>query len=192
MKAPRRKLSLEEVLDAYTVEKNVGRETLERYLEAYAEYAVELVDFSRERSRFSVQINEPLGREDTALIDKAWKRYLAATSRPAVDVFAAFSVDELRDIANRLGVPRQILAAFREGRVIVESVPRRFLSGLANALKTEVELLTQAATQSSLIFARSHKADVKPASDSRVTFDQLLIEAGVPEEKRGVLLKEDD
>ena len=43
--------SREDVLDAFAVEPNHERNTLERYLRDYPQYAAELVDLSRELSR---------------------------------------------------------------------------------------------------------------------------------------------
>jgi len=40
--------------------------------------------------------------------------------------------------------------------------------------------------------ARSYKADGKPSIGDQVTFEQALIEAGVPAEKRASLLAEAD
>jgi hypothetical protein len=40
--------------------------------------------------------------------------------------------------------------------------------------------------------ARSYKADGKPTASDQVTFEQVLIDAGVPAEKRAGLLAEAD
>jgi hypothetical protein len=40
--------------------------------------------------------------------------------------------------------------------------------------------------------ARSYKADGKPSIGSQATFEQALIDAGVPAEKRAALLAEED
>ena len=155
--------SRDDVLDAFAVEQDIGRETLERYLRDYPQYAAELVDLSRELSRVIVEDDEPLSAEDLALVDAAWRRHLEATPMPIVDPIAALSVAESRTIARDLGVPRQIITAFRERKVIVASVPRRFLAHLASAVNSTVE-----AIESALAFpppqspARSYKADEKP------------------------------
>jgi hypothetical protein len=43
--------SRESVLDAFAIESEPGRSTLERYLRLYPEYAGELIDLSRAQSR---------------------------------------------------------------------------------------------------------------------------------------------
>lgn len=185
--------SRDDVLDAFAVEQDIGRETLERYLRDYPQYAAELVDLSRELSRVIVEDDEPLSAEDLALVDAAWRRHLEAAPMPIVDPIATLSVAESRTIARDLGVPRQIITAFRERKVIVASVPRRFLAHLASAVNSTVE-----AIESALAFpplqspARSYKADERPRTETPVTFEQLLIDAGVPEEKRALLMADDD
>ena len=136
--------SRDDVLDAFAIEKDIGRETLERYLQDYPQYAAELVDLSRELSRVIVEDDEPLSAEDLALVDAAWRRHLEAAPMPIVDPIATLSVAESRTIARDLGVPRQIITAFRERKVIVASVPRRFLAHLASAVNSTVEVIESA------------------------------------------------
>ena len=193
MKPSASRLPLEEVLDAYAVEKDTGRRTLERYLEEYPEYAGKLIDLSRELSRSIPETRQPLSVEETGYINTAWTQHVNAAPKPLADVFAAFSVVELRDIASKLGVPRQILSAFREGKVALKSVPRRFLKRMADCLNFNLEPLTRAlAAQTGLRLARSYKADLKPETEGCVTFEQLLIDADVPEKDRAILMSEDE
>lgn len=187
------KPSREDVLDAFAVESDTGRNTLERYLRDYPEFAAELVDLSRELSRVLVEDEEPLSAEDESLIKVAWQRHMEAASRAISDPLAALSVAELREVARSLDVPRQVVTAFRERRVIVGSVPRRFLARLAATVNSTVDLLTSAlALQPTPSLARSYKSDSKPGADAPVTFERLLIDAGVPGEKRAQLMAEDD
>lgn len=117
----------EDVLDAFSVELRPDGETLERYLRAYPDYAEDLVDLSRELSRDLCDDEAPLSVEDRALIDAAWRRHAADPAPKVVaDPFAALSTDDLREVARQLDVPRQIVTAFRERRVILSSVPPTF------------------------------------------------------------------
>ena len=185
--------SREDVLDAFAVEQDVGRKTLERYLRDYSQYAAELVDLSRELSRVIVEDEKPLSAEDLALVDSAWRRHLEAAPGPIIDPISALSVAESREIAKYLGIPRQVVTAFRERRVIVASIPRRFLARLAAAVNSTVESVESAlALQPSPSLARSYKADEKPRNESPVAFERLLIDAGVSEEKRALLMADDD
>lgn len=183
--------SKHDVLDAFAVEPDPGRETLERYLRTYPQYASELVELSRELTRRYPPDETPLSAEDQAKIDAAWLRHAAAAPAAIADPFAALSVQELRGVAKRLDVPRQVLTAFRNRRVQLSTVPRRFLARLAEATNSSLDQLVDAlSSPRSSEFARSYKSDQKPTASDAVNFEQVLIDAGVPEEKRAQLMSE--
>ena len=184
--------SREEVLDAFAVEQHVGRETLERYLRDYPQYAAELVDLSWELWRVGVEDEKPLSTQDQAMIDSAWTRHKKALPMEVIDPFAGLSTAELRDIARQLNVPRQVITAFRERRVVIKSVPRPFLARFAAALNSTVELfISSLASSPRLTVARSYKADKKPV-DAPATFERLLIDAGIAGAQRALLMADDD
>jgi hypothetical protein len=181
-------LSSEEVLNAFAVEPAHDRSTLERYLRQFPQYAVELAHLSHELSRAAVKA-PPLSAKDRATIDEAWKQYSSSASASNANILADLSVPQLRELAIRLGVPRQIITAFREHRVLVSSIPQAFFSRFATALNASIE---QIAAVLSLPLevncVRSHKSDEKPITAAPATFEQLLIEAQVPEDKRAELM----
>lgn len=191
MNSPEAIPSREDVLGAFAVEADHGRTTLERYLREYPQYADDLIDLSHELAQHVDVSTAPLGADDQALIASAWEQHVASGQSPLVDPMARLTVPELRSIAQQLGVPRQILAAFREHRVIIASVPRAFLARLASLLGTPLEefqnMLARAPT---LALARSYKADQKPKAEPPVSFEQLLTDACVPPDQRAALLSE--
>lgn len=184
--------SRESVLDAFAVESEPGQLTLERYLRLYPEYAGELIDLSRELSREACDDGAPLSSADQTLIDAAWSRHAAASPAAVADPFAALTVDDWRTIAQVLDVPRQVVTALRERRVSLVSIPRRFLATLAEAMRTSVVQLESSWEPAPLLVARSYKADNKPTVGEQVTFEQVLIDAGVPADERARLLAEVD
>lgn len=184
--------SREAVLDAFAVESEPNRSTLERYLRLYPEYAGELIDLSRELSREACEDAAPLSAADQALIDAAWSQHAKAVPAATADPFVALTVDDWRTIAQRLDVPRQVVTALRERRVSLASIPRRFLAMLAEAMRSSVAQLEASWELAPLLVARSYKADSKPAAGEQVTLEQVLIDAGVPAEKRTRLLAEAD
>jgi len=192
MSAPESHPPLEDVLDAYAVEEDTGGSTLQRYLRDYPEYAEELVDLSCELSRFSARRSEPLSADDHALIDEAWKRHPAGAPQTTDDLLGALTIDELRSLKERLGVPRLVVTAFRERRIQIATVPRRFLERFAAALGSSTEkLIASLKLPPAPTFARSYKADTKPAADSPITFEQQLIDAGLSAEERAALMAND-
>ena len=184
--------SRESVLDAFAVESEPGRSTLERYLRLYPEYAGELIDLSRELSREACDEAAPLSGADRALINTAWLQHAAASPTAAADPFLALTVDDWRAVARALDVPRQVVTALRERRVFLVSIPRRFLQRFAEAARSSVARLEAYWGPSQLAGARSYKADGKPTAGEQVSFEQVLIDAGVPAEKRAQLLSETD
>jgi hypothetical protein len=188
MKPQPNKFCLEDVLNAYAVEPDHDPETLDRYIKDYPDYAADLKGLSHELLQPIVEMTGPLSAEDEALIGSAWKKHLAAAPTVCADPFAALTVSTLREIANMLGIGRSILMAFRDRKVIFASVPQPFLTQLATALNTSVDALAQFLKLPPIQQpAFSHKADEKPKETEPVTFEQLLIQAGVPEEKRAKL-----
>jgi hypothetical protein len=182
--------SLEEVLDAFSVEPTPGRETLERYLRRFPLFAEPLIDLSRELHRELPTVMTT--GTDKARIERAWQRHVAATPA-AVDVFTALSTDQLRELAKAFDLPRQVFTGFKDKRIIASSVPRPFLRRLAAALsRTFEQVLQSLAPPTELNLARSYKAENKPTVGQPVSFEQVLIDAGVPEEKRTQLLAEAD
>lgn len=184
--------SRESVLDAFALESEPGRSTLERYLRLYPEYAAELVDLSRELSRETSEDVVPLSTADQALIDAAWLQHATAVPTAIADPFAALTVDDWRTVAQVLDLPRQVVTALRERRVSLASIPRRFVAKLAEAMRSSVAHLEASWGSAQLAGARSYKADGKPAVGEQVTFEQVLIDAGVSAEKRARLLAEAD
>ncbi|MCP3440661.1 hypothetical protein [Bradyrhizobium sp. CCGUVB14] len=184
--------SREDVLDAFAVETIPDRATLERYLRLYPEYAAELVDLSRELGRECHDETGPLTADDSKLLDAVWARHAAALPTAATEPFAALTADDWRKVARRLDVPRQVVTALRERRVLLISIPKRFLQMFADAAGSTIALVEAAWGSPESYLARSYKADSKPTVGEQVTLEQVLIEAGVPAEKRIRLLSEAD
>lgn len=190
MKPASSEFSDEDVLDAFCLEPLHDSATLQRYLGDYPRIASQLLDLSRELSRFIDQDDTTLSENDRILIENAWKKHSGITARTVSDPLSDLSVPELRHLSGYLGVPRQIITAFRERKVLVSSIPAQFLAKFASALQTSVEAFSQALeVPPSFISARSYKADDKPKGSLPVSFERLLIDAGVSEEIRTRLLE---
>ncbi|MBB4010506.1 MULTISPECIES: hypothetical protein [Rhizobium/Agrobacterium group] len=184
--------SREAVLDAFAVESEPDRSTLERYLRLYPEYSTELIDLSLELSREISEDEAPLSVADQALIDAAWSQHAKALPAAASDPFAALTADDWRTVAQQLNVPRQVITALRERRASLLSIPQRFLKNLATAMHCSLTQLQLSWGTAPLVVARSYKADGKPTAGEQVTFEKILIDAGVPDDRRAELLAEAD
>lgn len=155
----------EEVMYQFAVEADHDRETLMRYLRAHPGYAGELLDLHRDLTLEAVE------------------------DAPADDPLVDLSTAEQRLVARAMGLPRQVLSALRERRVVLQSIPPGFLERLAEALGATVDALTVAlAAPMASSTTRSYRADEAPAAPTRVTFEQLLIDARVPDAERRAFL----
>lgn len=190
MSADETRPSRESVLDAFAAESDAGRNTLERYLRLYPEHAGELIDLSREILREVSDDSTPFTPAEHNLIDAAWSHYLAGAPRTAASEAIPLTADEWRAVARALDVPRQVVTALRERRISLGTIPRGFLQRFAAATRRSVEQLESTWASSPLAEARSYKADGKPTATEQVSFEQVLIEAGVADDKRARLLAE--
>ena len=70
-------------------------------------------------------------------------------------------------------------------------MPRSFLACFAEAVNSSIELLVETlSSQSSSGLARSYKADGKPGGEEAVSFERVLTDAGVPDERRVRLMSD--
>ncbi len=184
-------ISVEDVLEAFALEPQVDRPTLDRYLREFPQFTGELIDLSREIFLFSHEEEGPLLDSDRMRVNSALSQFESAATRAAQPVLARLSPERQRALANVLGVPRQVILCFMERAVIAKSVPMRFLSRMANELQSNAQELLAYLSQPRQAMARSAKAVEKPGSDEKVAFEQLLREAGVSEVETSQLLAED-
>jgi len=186
------KPSCDQVLESFAMEPENSGPTLKRYLQEYPEYATQLVDLSLEIFRFSIVDESSLSEEDQTRIDSAWNIIQSTRSKIAADPIAELSVPKLREIAQSLKVPRQVITAFRERTVIVSSVPMHFLTQFAGMLGISIQEFLNALALPPQSLARNYKADVKPTLAGQVTFEQLLRDAEMSDEQIELLLSEND
>lgn len=179
----------EDVLNAFAVEPDHDALTIQRYLARYPQFAAAIIDLSRELSREIVE-DAPLSDNETAWVEKTLQQYRNSTAA-APDLFARSTLEQRRAAAQELKVPRQVIAAFAECKILVETIPRRTLRRLAAAFDVTFESLVLAISGPQKSGARSFKADAKPVVGERVSFAQVLMESRVPEDVVSDLLSEE-
>lgn len=184
----KRLTTTEDILDAFAIEPIADRQTLERYIKDYPEQVAALVDLAHQRDLIAHSENSELTVDDDALIDVAWQKHAAIVHVASVDPLTTLTVEKQREVASSLLVPRQVITAFRDGKILLSSVPQKFLGSFAEALSTTFDELIASLSVPRLAAAKSYKADGKPQETGQVTFEQVLIEAGVDTEARARLL----
>lgn len=192
------RFELEEILHEFAAEPSHDVATLERYLRAHPEYAESIVDMSLElRLREAATVAS--APADEAWLDSAWDSFqstmaMAAALAPVSDPFAAASAKPLREVRAGLGVPSGVVEGFRTRIVDVATVPDRFLRALAWELNATLDGLRGfLGGAPRLSEGMSFKADDAPRpAATKISFEQLLIDARVPEEDRVRLLADGD
>jgi len=183
--------SLEEVLESFSIEHDVGKATLQKYLTAFPEFANELIDLSREIARSSIEDDAPLSESQRRLINSAVTRIQTSPGKTTGDPFANIPAQEMRHLAKLLNLPRQVVMAFKERNVIAESVPRKVMISFAEKLQTSVQHLFTSLKQPHMEVAGSYKSNTKPGDTEKITFEQLLRDADWPEDDISHLMEED-
>lgn len=178
----------DDILGAFSVEPVMDRTTLERYLRDYPEQATALIDLAHEYDVIAHAQDAPLTAQDEALIHAAWLKHASIVPAATVDALRSLTVDKQRQVASALTVPRQVITAFRDRKVLLKSVPRKFLQRFAQLLGETLDDFMTSLAAPRLATAKSFKADDKPQETAQVTFEQLLIDAGVDPDTRARLL----
>lgn len=170
----------DEILDAFTLALENDPTALGRYLGRYPQHADAFVDLSRELARTVVDDERPPTPEEVALAASFWADMRETVEVSSVDPFADRTPAQMREVARVLDLPRQVVTAFRERRVILGTVPRRFIERLAAALETAADVLVAAlVAPSAAAIGRSYKADGQPTAVEQVAFERILLDADV-------------
>ncbi|WP_068083756.1 hypothetical protein [Novosphingobium rosa] len=182
----------DEILMEYAVEPVHDRETLERYLRRWPEHANALIDLSREISRPIDAAEEAMPAEDIERLGRLLAGAPATASRAVANPLARLSREKRAALPGLLRVPSTVVLAFRECRIILTTVPDRFMRRFAAALETTVDELRAGLAVPAPKVARAFKADAKPVAGGQVSFEQILIDALVSEADRAELLGSDE
>jgi len=173
-------IELDEVLESFMLEEVIDLATLNRYVNEYPQFATELIDLLREVSCMKGKPDYELTESDELLVRDAWAAYSSTTPAAKADPLALLQPMELNKLASSLQLPRQVLAALRERRVIVASMSTKFLDSFAKELACSVSALIEIlSSPTAAERAVSHKSDVKPQVAEKVDFTRVLQDAGV-------------
>jgi len=187
--------SVEDVLDQFMMEDRHDGATLESYLRKHPQFAVELIDFSRLAAAPDEEDDGPLSATDQSRIDTAWITHQAAGHSEATDEdpFTTLTGARGKAMSVTLGVPRQVITCFREKRVDPSTVPRPVVRHFANQFDLPMPQVIEALARpaATVKTGRSFKAAGKPGTGKRVSFEQVLIDAGVSDADRAHLLADD-
>ncbi|OMG60523.1 hypothetical protein [Brevundimonas sp. ZS04] len=185
-------MTLDGVLEQFMMEDAHDGTTLARYVRAYPLFALQLIDLSRLIATPDAQDSEePLSAPDQSRIDAAWIIHKTAAPAPSTDddPFAALTGARGKAVAVRFGVPRQVITGFREHRVDPSTVPAPIARVFADEFELPLAHVIAAMQRpTATLVGRSFKAENKPGAAGKISFEQLLIDAGMSEADRVRLL----
>ncbi|EEF2604439.1 hypothetical protein FVJ37_22840, partial [Salmonella enterica subsp. enterica serovar Uganda] len=148
------------------------------------------VDLSRELAR-EVDDDMPLTATDVLSVESAMERFRTGLTQQIVQV--NISPQRFSAAAKLLNLPKQVLIAFGGRRVDLASIPLHFLNSLAESLQVTTVQLRNFLTQPPQAPAsRSYKAEVKPTVPTRTSFEKILRDAQVSEERIQEIIKGDE
>lgn len=182
MTSDNRRLTLEAVLDIFQSEEVHDGDVLARYIQAYPQFTLELIDFSRLIATPDIEDETPLSGIEQSRVDAAWIEYksIKAAEPDIDDPLARLTGDRGKALATKLGVPRQVVTCIRERKIAVSSMPDHILRSIADTVEVLPAHVIAAMQQPpAMAGGRSYKSSAKPSSGEQVTFEQVLIEAGV-------------
>lgn len=184
------KAKQERLLETFALAYRADKDQLVKYCVDYPDYASDFIGLAHEIAlQSSLSTDAPLSSEDEAWIAEA----CSARKAPTKDVFSLVPARKYAGIREALGVPGVVINAFRDRLVAVATVPMTFLEDLADELgSTVLAVVRYLEGPPKISLATSHKSDDAPeASKEKMSFNQILEDAGVPSERRRKLLGSD-
>ncbi|WCM85469.1 hypothetical protein M5C97_09925 [Acidovorax sp. NCPPB 3859] len=179
------------VLMAFSMESSHGRETLERYIREYPQYATALIDCSidliHEPPADDVQAPEV---PDSA-VEKAWQRFEWAIQQPDAETtnpFAKLSTSSFKSIARNLNVSNLFLMRVRDRAILASTIPVRFIEKLASELGASIQaVFTYLQGPPRMVSGQAFRSSVKPSVAEQITFDQAVQTSQLTPEQQATL-----
>ena len=190
MTVPGPPASLDDVLDAFALEPEHGKATLERYLRAHPGCAPALVELSFELGRTDLA-GAASGDDDQAIVDAAWDRVRSFDAAAVMNPLSTMAVGDRQALARDLGLKMQVMTLFREGRIALETVPTPFLRRFAKGLGLSLEALVKGVAGGGPSLAASYKSADRPAVERQVAFERAVRQSGASEAEVAQLMSGD-
>lgn len=179
-------VSRDDVLYSFAMEHDTGASSLAKYLKDYPQFATDLVELSRELSR--EMIEEQLSSEELDYLEGKMERLRESVA--TLTSLQAAPAKLFTNAASALGLPLQVGLALRERRVEVATLPRRLLERLAQMLQAPVVTVQSFLSMPPQVSAlRASKSTEKPGPALKVSFERLLADAGIDEERIAALIR---
>lgn len=178
-----------DVLEAFAAEPLRNEATLDRYIQRYPDYALDLVELAF-LSENLVETDEPLTDHDENRIDSAWAHMKQAMATACADALRKLT-QRASKVAFETGLPPQVITMARERMIQPDSLTGPFVRCVGGPADIPPELLRAALTGPPRSTARSFSSTVTPRPPEQIPLRRVLEEAKVPRPLMEELLKED-
>lgn len=181
----------ESVLMMFCIEPSHTKETLERYISEYPQYAAALIDCSIDLLRQpSVESVSATVISDNA-VDHAWKRFERAVQRTGAEVanpFAKLNSTGFKSLARNLGVSNLFLMRVRDRAISAATIPARFIDKLASELGATAQAVgAYLQGPPGTVSGNAFRSGVRPSVGEQITFDQAVGTSQLTPEQQAIL-----
>ncbi|MGJ8677075.1 MAG: hypothetical protein ACSHX0_06135 [Akkermansiaceae bacterium] len=176
--------NLDTILEELALEECIEGELLATYLERYPQYIEEITDFVHELGRPSPSEHLSLSEPERFQLESRVTKFLQDLSMPSNSILGDLSIQEVKNLTEKLGVKRQVVSALRRGLVKVDTIPEKFCASICDILGCQLEeLKLQLGKPQIVAGGLSFKSDDKPKDVDAISFEKTLKNAGYSQEE---------
>lgn len=174
-------INFEDILDEFTMEEPLNHAVLKSYIDRYPSLALELTDLYHELALTDA-------RNGIESVQLETKHLASATAPGRTVVEAALAGDELRSLAQKVGLPRDFFAGFRDRKVRLGSIPEPVVTALARELGVAAHALVDfLRSQPRANTGFAFKADGKPDEVVVLEYDEFLDSLALTDQEEAAL-----
>lgn len=178
-----------DILEAFAAEEVHNKATLERYVERYPAFALDLIKLSFLIDNL-VETDRPLSEHDENRIESAWSQ--VKQSMVTANTGALLRLNkQAAKVSRETGLPRQVITALRECMIDPRTITWRFLRRVGRSAEILPEVLKAAISVPAPEAARSFSSLQPPQRAEQISLRKVLEDARVPAALMEDLLKDE-
>ena len=161
-------INVQHILSDFAMEDALTPDVLGAYIQQYPNLAIQLTDLFHDLTLIDLSTSAESIPLETESTDEMLAKKVAAVRAP-------LSGARLRDLAQRLGLPRDFISSFRDARIRMGSVPANILINLAREIDVNTHhLIAYLQRQCEFYSAVAFMADSKPQAPSVLEYDDFI------------------
>jgi hypothetical protein len=167
-----------DILEAFAAEEVHNKATLDRYVERFPAFALDLIKLSFLIDNL-VEIDRPLSEHDENRIESAWSQVKQSIATTNADALSRLNKQAAK-VARETGLPRQVISALRERMIDPGTITWRFLRQVGQSAEILPEVLKAAVSAPAIEAARSFSSLQPPQKAEQIPLRKVLEDARVP------------